>query len=199
LKGERSVVRNALATLPKDLNETYERIFLRIPQEDWQFVSHAFQWLCFYGELGTPGNGSPSVLLLDAIGSSTARTGNFNSNVLYDSERLRELCGCLISSLGGAISFAHYTVKEYLDSTRIRQSPLSFFSTEMPKVLSTCLDVVFLQAQKFASSDLKTASSHPSCWEDLWTKLSFHYAFYTITSIRRWGQEIAADDAFLGG
>lgn len=201
LKGERSVVRNALATLPKDLDKTYERIFLRIRKEEWQFVCHTFQWLCFYGELGAPANGTPSVLLLDAIGSSTVRTGNSNSNVLYDSERLRELCGCLISSLGDAISFAHYTVKEYLDSARIRQSPLSFFSTEIAKVLSTCLDVVLLQAQKFTSSDLedlKTASSHPSCWEDLWTKLSFHCAFYAITSIRRWGQEISANDAFFG-
>ncbi|KAH9209028.1 hypothetical protein DL95DRAFT_32175 [Leptodontidium sp. 2 PMI_412] len=201
VKGERSVVRNALATLPKDLDETYERIFLRIPKEELQFVCHAFQWLCFYGELGAPENGTPSVLLLDAIASSTARTGNPNSNVLYDSERLRELCGCLISSFGDAISFAHYTVKEYLDSARIRQSPLSFFSTEMAKVLFTCLDVVLLQAQKFTSSDLedlKTASSHPSCWQDLWTKLSFHCAFYAITSIRRWGQEISVNDAFFG-
>ncbi|KAH6699767.1 hypothetical protein BKA61DRAFT_496302 [Leptodontidium sp. MPI-SDFR-AT-0119] len=201
LKGERSVVRNALATLPKNLDETYERIFLRIPKEEWQFVCHAFQWLCFYEELGAPENGTPSVLLLDAIASSTARTGNPNSNVLYDSERLRELCGCLISSFGDAMSFAHYTVKEYLDSARIRQSPLSFFSTEMAKVLFTCLDVVLLQAQKFTSSDLedlKTASSHLSCWQDLWTKLSFHCAFYAITSIRRWGQEISVNDAFFG-
>ncbi|KAH7190457.1 hypothetical protein DER44DRAFT_844760 [Fusarium oxysporum] len=201
LKGERSVVRNALATLPKDLDETYERIFLRIPQEDWQFVSYAFQWLSFSGEVGTPQDGTPSVLLLEAIDSSTAQTGNPNSNALYDSERLRELCGCLISSLGDGISFAHYTVKEYLDSARIRQGPLSFFSAEWDKVLSTCLDVVLLQAQRFASSDLegiKTASSVLSCYQDIWSKLSFYSAFHAITAIRRWGQEIAANDNLFG-
>ncbi|KAF4949262.1 hypothetical protein FGADI_9033 [Fusarium gaditjirri] len=67
LKGERDVISKALARLPKDLDETYDRILLRIPQEDWQFVSHAFQWLWFYGKLEPPRNGIPSVLLLDAI------------------------------------------------------------------------------------------------------------------------------------
>lgn len=71
LKGDREVVSKALERLPKDLDETYDRIFLRIPREDWQFVSHAFQWLWFYGQLGPPENGTPSVLLLDAIKSST--------------------------------------------------------------------------------------------------------------------------------
>ncbi|RKK71217.1 hypothetical protein BFJ69_g11161 [Fusarium oxysporum] len=42
LKGERHVVSKALERLPKDLDETYDRVLLRIPQEDWQFVSHAF-------------------------------------------------------------------------------------------------------------------------------------------------------------
>lgn len=109
LKGERDVVSEALARLPKDLDETYDRIFLRIPQEDWQFVSHAFQWLWFRGEPGTPYSGTPSVLLLDAIKSSTSRPDYHNSHVLYNSERLRELCGCLITSLADSISFAHYS------------------------------------------------------------------------------------------
>ncbi|KAG5784243.1 hypothetical protein H9Q73_002145 [Fusarium xylarioides] len=155
LKGDREVVSKALKRLPKDLDETYDRIFLRIPREDWQFVSHAFQWLWFYGQLGPPDNGTPSVLLLDAIKSSTSRTENDNSHVLYNSERLRELCGCLISSLEDSISFAHYTVKEYLDSDRICQGPLLAFSTEKHKVLSTCLDILFLQAQTYTSQDLK--------------------------------------------
>ncbi|KAF5989815.1 hypothetical protein FBULB1_581 [Fusarium bulbicola] len=58
LKGNRAVVSKALQRLPKDLDETYDRIFLRIPQEDWQFVSHAFQWLWFYGKLCPYDNGT---------------------------------------------------------------------------------------------------------------------------------------------
>ncbi|KAG7409461.1 Vegetative incompatibility protein HET-E-1 [Fusarium oxysporum f. sp. rapae] len=195
LKGERNVVSNALERLPKDLDETYDRIFLRIPQEDWQFVSHAFQWLWFYGELGPPYNGTPSVLLLDAIESSTSRTGNRDNHVHYNSERLRELCGCLIGSLEDSISFAHYTVKEYLDSARICQGPLIVFSTERTKVMSTCLDVLLLQAQTVASQHLKDVeANHHLRFDDLWKNLSFHSFFYARTSLKIWGQEISKSD-----
>ncbi|KAF5699679.1 hypothetical protein FMUND_14640 [Fusarium mundagurra] len=96
LKGERDIASQALQRLPKDLDETYDRIFLRIPHEDWQFVSHAFQWLWFYTEI-CPSylHGAPSSLLLDAIESSTLRSNNHKSHVLYNAEKLRELCGCL--------------------------------------------------------------------------------------------------------
>ncbi|KAI3576663.1 hypothetical protein IWW34DRAFT_870945 [Fusarium oxysporum f. sp. albedinis] len=195
LKGERDVVSKALARLPKDLDETYDRIFLRIPREDWQFVSHAFQWLWFYGELGPPDNGTPSVLLLDAIEISTSRTGNRDNHVHYNSERLRELCGCLISSLEDSISFAHYTVKEYLDSDRICQGPFIVFSTERTKVMFTCLDVLLLQAQRVASQDLEDVeANHHLRFDDLWKNLSFHSFFYARTSLKIWGQEISKSD-----
>jgi hypothetical protein len=200
LKSQRAVVRKALATLPKDLDETYERIFLRIPQDDWLFVPHAFQWLSFYDELGTPPDGTPSVLLLEAIDSSTVLAGNANPNVLYDLERLRELCGCLISCSGDTISFAHYTVKEYLESARIREGPLSFFSTELDRVLSTCLDVIFLTAKTFATGDLEdliTASAPPSSQEDLWRNLVIHCLVYAIPSINKWGKAISTDDVLF--
>ncbi|KAL5593067.1 hypothetical protein FOBRF1_012169 [Fusarium oxysporum] len=199
LKGERDAVSKALARLPKDLDETYDRIFLRIPREDWQFVSYAFQWLWFYGELGPPVNGTPSVLLLDAVESSTSRTGNRDNHVHYNPERLRELCGCLISSLEDSISFAHYTVKEYLDSTRICQGPLLVFSTERTKVMSTCLDVLLLQAQTVASQDLKDVEADDHLqFKDLWQNLSFHSLFYAMTSLRIWEQEISkSDDIYM--
>ncbi|EWZ85457.1 hypothetical protein FOWG_11956 [Fusarium oxysporum f. sp. lycopersici MN25] len=199
LKGERDVVSKALERLPKDLDETYDRIFLRIPHEDSQFVSHAFQWLWFYGELGPPENGTPSVLLLDAIESSTSRTEKHNSHVLYNSERLRELCGCLISSLADSISFAHYTVKEYLDSERIRAGPLIDFSTERHKVLSTCLDVLLFEAQTFALQELKDRGADDSLLfgkQDLWRDLRFHSFFHAIESLRIWGEEISKSNDF---
>ncbi|KAF5676489.1 hypothetical protein FCIRC_7048 [Fusarium circinatum] len=155
LKNDREVISRALQRLSKDLDETYDRIFLRIPQEDWEFVSHTFQWLWFYGELNILDYGIPCIILLDAVKGSTFRTGNDNSHVLYNSERLQELCGCLIRCLEDSISFAHYTVMEYLDSARICQTPLFVFSTGKTKVLATCLDTLLLQAQICASQDLK--------------------------------------------
>lgn len=195
LRGDREVVSKALKRLPKDLDETYERILLQVPQEDWQFVSHAFQWLWFYGELGPPDDGTPSVLLLDAIKDSTLRAGIDNSHILYNPERLRELCGCLISSLEDSISFAHYTVKEYLDSTRICQGPLFVFSTGKTKVLTTCLDALLLQAQIVASRNLENPEKDNRIqFKDLWNNTSFHSLFYTMQSLRIWGEEISNRD-----
>ncbi|RKL51630.1 hypothetical protein BFJ70_g347 [Fusarium oxysporum] len=197
LKGERDVVSEALARLPKDLDETYDRIFLRIPQEDRQFVSHAFQWLWFYGESSPHYFGTSSILLLDAIESSISRSNNPNSNVLYNPERLRELCGCLISSLDDSISFAHYTVKEYLDSARICQGPLFVFSTKQAKVLSTCLDVLLLRAQTFASQDFKYFEENDPLLfdeQDPWKNLGFRSLFDAGNLLRKWGQEISKND-----
>ncbi|KAF5648656.1 hypothetical protein F52700_972 [Fusarium sp. NRRL 52700] len=201
LKGDRVVVSKALQRLPKDLDETYDRIFLRIPQEDWQFVSHAFQWLWFYGELDPPDNGIPSVLLLDAIKSSTSRTGNDDSHVLYNSERLHELCGCLISSLEDSISFAHYTVEEYLDSARICQSPLLVFSIGRAKALATCLDTLLLQAQTCALQKLQNPGADDQLQLDecgVWTNLSYHSVYYSFESLFAWDKEISENDFLYG-
>ncbi|KFY78366.1 hypothetical protein V498_09119, partial [Pseudogymnoascus sp. VKM F-4517 (FW-2822)] len=166
LKSERFIVRDALATLPKDLDVTYERVFLRIPEEERSFVCHIFYWFCFYRELDIHQDGLPYMLLLDAARTSILRTGHSTDNRYYDSERLKELCGCLIvlqqgdSESDTLITFAHYTVKEYLDSTRILQSPTSSFSTQMSTILPICLDVVFFQAQSVTFSDVVVKRMH---------------------------------------
>src|ERR1051326_1866906 len=62
LKGESQIIRNALANLPKTLDETYERIFLQIPKEDREFVHHALKWIYYHNEL-LAGDISSSLLL----------------------------------------------------------------------------------------------------------------------------------------
>lgn len=213
LKSERSIVRNALATLPKDLDETYERVFLRIPKEEWSFVCHIFYWFCFYRKLDIHRDGLPCILLLDAARTSTMRTGNSTDNRYYDSERLKELCGCLIvlqqgdSESDTLITFAHYTVKEYLDSTRILQSPTSSFSTQMSTISPICLDVVFSQAQSVTCSDVvrlkrdapKKFSGRGS-WRYLAQVFSLHCAFCALHSMRvkDLSLQICANESLFG-
>jgi hypothetical protein len=202
LKSERSIVRNALATLPKDLDETYERVFLRIPEEEWSFVCHIFYWFCFYRKLDIHRDGLPCMLLLDAARTSTLRTGNSTDNRYYDSESLKELCGCLIalqqwdSESDTLITFAHYTVKEYLDSTRILQSPTSSFSTQMSTILPICLDVVFFQAQSVTYSDVVRLKQDTY----LAQIFSLHCAFCALHSMRvkDLSLEICANESLFG-
>ncbi len=136
LKGDSNIIRNALANLPKTLDETYERIFLEIPDQARLFVHHALKWIYSYGELHC--KGITTGILLQLIQRSTSELLSSTNDYLYDEELLRELCGCLIALTPTpehdinilAVSFAHYTVWEFLDSTRIRNSPVAFFAVD---------------------------------------------------------------------
>src|SRR5947207_4392575 len=79
LKCERHIVKNALENLPRTLDETYDRIFLRIPEEERLFVYHALQWISYHNELH--GNCIPCSVLLQAVARSTA--------MLSDSQNVR--------------------------------------------------------------------------------------------------------------
>jgi hypothetical protein len=134
---------NALANLPRTLDETYERIFLGIPEDDRLFVHHVLKWIYYYNDGRTVyyrGN-FPCSILLHATERSTSHLSNGRQDFLYDEEALRELCGCLIVitsevlfddivRAAPTVTFAHYTVLEFLQSTRIFNSPVAFFGIE---------------------------------------------------------------------
>jgi hypothetical protein len=128
---DRDIVRKALANLPRSLDETYDRIFSAIPEEERVFVHHALQWIHYHGVLYN-GEGIPCAILLQAIAKSTAGLISDHGERFYDNDALRELCGSLIcvilerrNSMNGSsrsilcVSYAHFTVREYLDSTRV--------------------------------------------------------------------------------
>jgi ankyrin repeat protein len=145
LKPEINNIRAALADLPASLDETYERIFIRIPKEDQLFVYYALQWISFHNGQFQLGN-IPLSTLLQAVERSSPDDNNLWIRYLFDEARLRECCGCLITisqedtndipwlplvtpySPIFTVSFAHYTVLEYLESKRILDSPASTFS-----------------------------------------------------------------------
>jgi hypothetical protein len=141
LKCEQIVVRRALKNLPKTLDETYERIFLSIPQEQWIFVQHMFRWMVYFvEERSTP----PWTLSVEAARTSAAEFDVNVNDIHYDIPAIQELCGCLISfghqsegrvlpdipspPAADGIYFAHYTVREYLASKRIADSPVAHFA-----------------------------------------------------------------------
>ena len=43
-----SKIRKAIKSLPKDMDETYERIFSYIADEEKEIVRHALNWVCFH-------------------------------------------------------------------------------------------------------------------------------------------------------
>ncbi|KAK0647123.1 hypothetical protein B0T16DRAFT_458984 [Cercophora newfieldiana] len=137
----------ALENLPRDLNETYIRIFEAIPEPDRQFVRHVLVWIV--GDSWAPwlvSRGINAGILVEAV----AYDLHGPRRPLFDFDYFQELCGCLItvesnvddrgSALPGSprpttpndgdmfVSLAHYTVLEFLTSPRILQTPVYEFA-----------------------------------------------------------------------
>ena len=176
LRPDVSTIRAALSNLPKTLDETYERIFLTIPEDDWLSVQHVFHWLVYHNELF--GTNIPLSTLLQAVQQSTVDFLSQDADQLHDFEGLRERCGCLIvieqeeKRTGedkklihqrSTVSFAHYTVKEYLQSPRISQKKVGFFALVQQRIQNQFTGIAIRQAlaiqpDKLDEDDLENAA-----------------------------------------
>ena len=123
-------LRKALKGLPKTLDQTYERMLCRIEEEDRHYAMKILQWLAF----------SARPLLLKEVAEIV--TIDINSDPQVDPDRrfadrqeILEICASLIvrETRGlndDKIRLAHFSVKEYLISERIRTGPASEFAIQ---------------------------------------------------------------------
>lgn len=132
--GRQKDIKMAISNLPKTLDETYERIFQLIPEEDQQFVKLALIMICGNDDF------RPFPLmenqLLEAVlfnlhsGDSDEEDDDYVG--FYTSDTLRDRCGCLISLTNNNdktfVALAHYTVREFLYSDRISRSSSATFA-----------------------------------------------------------------------
>jgi hypothetical protein len=164
VKCDQVIVNRALKNLPKTLDETYERIFLSIPQEQWTFMTHMFRWLIYFLKDGTTPRWH---ILVEAARSSAAEFDIHVNDIHYDIPTIKEICGCLISfwysepPLGSIfthlvdnISFAHYTVQEYLISKRIADSPIAHFAVCSNKLREEILRAMLLHLLALEANSL---------------------------------------------
>ncbi|KAH8686369.1 hypothetical protein BGZ61DRAFT_454381 [Ilyonectria robusta] len=142
LKPDGDIIEKALAGLPRTLDETYEQIFLRVPDEARLVVHHALKWIYAHNALHR-GN-IPLSNLVQALQKCADRGDSSEFEYDYNEALLREFCGCLIwvspqacrPSTGehlqprAVVSIAHYTVLEFLESARIRNGPASLFAID---------------------------------------------------------------------
>lgn len=142
-------VRKALKGLPKTLDETYERTLGCIDEDDRGAALAAFQWIAF--------SLRPLLLeeLIEVIALELSGGSNLVDYRLSDPYDILTICSSLVTisdaqDLGISkafsynrvpqkdapkryVSFAHYSVKEYLTSERIRFGPASHFAAiEIP-------------------------------------------------------------------
>ncbi|ORY14382.1 hypothetical protein BCR34DRAFT_231296 [Clohesyomyces aquaticus] len=121
----RVMLRNALATLPPTLDQTYDRILSAISKEDSEYALRILRWLTF----------SARPLSIDEVAEVVAidakRDPAFDRDeVLEDPLEVLNICSSLVTmavdnkyrnreSPRQIVTLAHYSVKEYLVSDRI--------------------------------------------------------------------------------
>jgi hypothetical protein len=212
LKPEVSAVRAALSNLPRTLDETYERIFLAIPEEDWVPVQHVFHWLVYHNDLY--GSNIPLSTLLHAVQQSTINLLASNLDEIYNFEGLRECCGCLIMVeqeemrdfdktvpyRRSTVSFAHYTVKEYLQSSRISQKNLGFFALAQERIQKQFAEIVFRQALAIQPDILaryKERTNDGLIHSLLDTDFKLYCGVSSALQLNIWSETISSDMALM--
>jgi ankyrin repeat domain-containing protein 50 len=139
-----STLRQRLDQLPKDLDETYDRILQNIMDEDADEAFAALQWLAY----------SERPLSLDELAEAIVVQPDKYSldsrDRLLDPYEVLHICSSLVvlnnediqerdeeydqytepfeEHTRKVVSFAHFSIKEYLTSDRIRQGPASRFA-----------------------------------------------------------------------
>lgn len=214
LKRNRDTITKALESLPRTLDETYERIFLQIPDEAQLFVHHALKWI--YAHNALRNNNICTSNLIQAIKRSTAGLDSSGYDYDYNEALLREFYGCLILLVVSppkrgphgkcgkpttAVSFAHYTVLEFLDSARIQTGPASCFAISNEIVKLEFAQMVMLEALDTKENELCNIErlQLEGHYERITHAMEEDFNMYSIASsilaTRAWGPALSADAA----
>ena len=146
-------VRETLKTLPKTLDETYERILTSIDQEYYREAVSALTWLLF-SERPMTLDELAEVMIIDPRGSPA-----FDPNErLFHPESALNLLSSLTTVVytkdgRKEIVLAHFSVKEYLTSSRAPCSLASHFSTNQHKanefIMEGCIQYIYCNSSSF--------------------------------------------------
>ncbi len=128
-------LRKKLASLPKDLDETYDRILVSIDEDNQQDALKILQWLTY--------SARPLRLeeLVEVIAIDIKESPRFDAAKRYPEPRdIWMICSSLISLQEEAledsdtgntiIQLAHFSVKEYLISPRIQKGRVKHYSIQ---------------------------------------------------------------------
>jgi len=155
------------------------------------------RWIHFHNEHYNA-DGIPCAILLQALSSRDDEQREPEDEYAYDAQDIKEICGCLVNISPGdgfkvwvlgddlqipVVSFAHYTVREFLDSGRISTSPVGFFMLEKP-VQPDIQRRILLNALKHQASDLQTPvdGEFKECRINIFRSLTGRFRLYCVVS-----------------
>ena len=141
-------IRQALNELPETLDETYERTLLDIGEENWAFAHRLFQCIVV----------ARRPLRVEELAEFLAFKSDTRGNLTFQRDWRPEnprdtvlsTCSSLISvvNVGGSavMQFSHFSVKEYLTSSRIAEGRVSryYIPLELAHIFvtQTCLSLL---------------------------------------------------------
>ncbi|KFX93548.1 hypothetical protein O988_06755 [Pseudogymnoascus sp. VKM F-3808] len=121
--GRPKAIRNALKSLPKTLDESYDRILIGIQsEEEKEFIRRALQLIIFATRPMTMEEIAEAVVIED---DSTALDPD---DRFHTPEHPVKNIRSLLTTTGGYLGLSHYSVQEYLQSPRISKGPASYFA-----------------------------------------------------------------------
>ncbi|RYO17084.1 hypothetical protein AA0111_g11220, partial [Alternaria arborescens] len=132
----RAMLRKSLASLPRTLDQTYDRILSAISDEHSNYAIRILQWLTF--------SARPLSVeeVAEVVAIDVARDPAFDRDeVLEDPLEVLDICSSLVTittnevdrrsgSAQRIVALAHYSVQEYLVSDRIRQGLAKQYSMQ---------------------------------------------------------------------
>jgi hypothetical protein len=138
----RAKLRKSLASLPRTLDQTYDRILTAISEEYAEYAMRILQWLTF--------SARPLSVeeVAEVVAIDVARDPAFDCDeVLEDPLEALNICSSLVTittnevnrrsgSAQRIVALAHYSVQEYLVSDRIRQGSAKQYSMQEAKCQS---------------------------------------------------------------
>jgi ankyrin repeat protein len=183
------MLRKSLTTLPQTLDQTYDRILTAISEQDRDCAMRILQWLTF--------SARPMSVeeIAEVVAIDVARDPAFDRDeVLEDPLEALNICSSLvtISTVQSdpdklIISLAHYSVREYLVSDRIKQGPARQYTMKEGQchgvIMDGCLKYL-VQLRQPLSEDVIQISALARYAAEYWSS----HLGQTGEDIERWSQ-----------
>ena len=172
------MLRRSLATLPRTLDQTYDRILCAIDEEYSEYAMRILQWLTFSARPLSVEE-IAEVVAIDVAGNRAFD----RDEVLEDPLEALNICSSLVTvtmhqaersskPAKRIIALAHYSVQEYLVSERIKQGQAKRFSMQDIDCHSTiskgCL-MYLLQFQQPLSTKVLARSALARYAAEFWS------------------------------
>ena len=166
-----------------------------MPEAERLFVEFALRWVANHNRIHGS-QGMPCDLPIKAVEASVLDMSGNQNEYFYDRHTLREVCGCLISVRDEtyygqrspnlvtmkSVTFAHYTVREYLDSKTAFHTSLSRFVQGGERMQDQLTNIMLSKAQELKSNQAFEHGVEGADTREVFREVYSDFTFYCVLS-----------------